>query len=187
MVSEGGATVLRIRAAAAAGSVIHPLAVEAGAAGRLAWRWKVQRALASAEWATREGDDFAARVYVAFDLPAARLTLVERALLALARLVHGEDVPAAALCYVWASGVEPGTSAWNPYAPRVRMVALRSGNARAGEWVEESRDLAADFRAAFGADVPVPRIVGVVASVDTDQTLESATAWFGDLRLGQRP
>ena len=42
-----------------------------------------------------------------------------------------------------------------------------------------------DYRAAFGPG-PVPRVTGVAASSDTDQTLGSATAWFGDFRLEAR-
>jgi hypothetical protein len=182
LVSDEGATVLRIDAAAAAGSAVHPLSADPAATPRLAWRWKVARALEGAAWGTREGDDFAARVYVAFDLPLERLGFVERTALRLARLLYGEDIPAAAICYVWAGKVPPGTSGWNPYAGRVRMVVLRSGNESAGRWMEESRDVASDFRAAFG-EGPVPRLAGVIASSDTDQTLESATAWFADFRL----
>lgn len=184
LVADSGSTVLRIRAAAAAGSAVHPLAADPEATPRLSWRWKVERALARAPWGTREGDDYAARVYVAFDYPPEKLALLERAKLALARVVYGEDVPAAAICYVWGAGVAPGTSGWNPYAARVRMIALQAGDERAGKWVEEARDVAADFRSAFGAEVGfVPRITGIAASVDTDQTLESATAWFADFRL----
>ena len=81
-----------------------------------------------------------------------------------------------------------GTSAWNPYTDRLRMVVLESGNSRAGGWVAESRDVDADFREAFGASWqgPTPAILGVAVSSDTDQTLESVNAWFGDLRLEDR-
>lgn len=182
LVSDEGVTVLRINASAAAGSAAHPLSMDAAATPRLTWRWKVSRALDKAAWGTRGGDDFAARVYVAFDYPPERLSFFERTKLRFARLVYGEDVPSAAICYVWAAGVAPGTSGWNPYAERVRMIALRSGNEGAGRWTAESRDIEADFRAAFG-EGPVPRVTGIAASSDTDQTLESATAWFADFRL----
>ena len=68
------------------------------------------------------------------------------------------------------------------------MVVLESGNARAGSWVAESRDVEADFRAAFGLPekAAVPAIDGVALSADTDQTGESVTAWFGDVRLEPR-
>ena len=183
LVSDEGATVLRIHAAAAAGSAVHALSADPAATPRLAWRWKVAHALDGAAWGTRAGDDFAARVYVAYDLPLERLSFFERTKLRFARFLYGEDVPAAAICYVWAADVAPGTSGWNPYAERVRMVVLRSGNDGAGRWTEESRDLEADFRASFG-EGPVPRVTGIAASSDTDQTLESATAWFADFRLG---
>ena len=189
LVDEAGVTVVRIRASAASGGASHALSVSPAAAPRLAWRWKVDRVVEKSRWGERAGDDFAARVYVAFDFPLERLSLAERTKLRLARLIHGDDVPAAAICYVWANGVAAGTSGWNPYASRVRMVALRAGDDRARQWVEEARDIEADFRAAFGdaAGAPVPRVTGLAISSDTDQTLESVTAWFGDLSLGPRP
>lgn len=188
LVEDAGTTVLRVRADAAAGSASHGLLVDLASTPRLAWRWKVDRALEKASWGTREGDDYAARVYVAFDLPLEALSFLERTKIRLARLIYGEDVPVAALCYAWAGVVAPGTSGWNPYASRVRMIVLRGAGERAGRWVEESRDLEADFRAAFAStwSGPVPRVTGVAASSDTDQTLESATAWFGDFRLEAR-
>jgi hypothetical protein len=41
----------------------------------------------------------------------------------------------------------------------------------------------ADYRAAFGAGAPLHDISGIAAGNDTDQTHESATAWFGDFRI----
>lgn len=104
----------------------------------------------------------------------------------LARAIWGEKLPTAALCYVWDNRHAPGTSAWNPHSDRVRMVVLRSGSP--GAWSSESRDLESDFRAAFGSQwqKPVPRVTGIAIGKDTDQTGETATAWFGDFTLGAR-
>jgi hypothetical protein len=150
----------------------------------LSWRWKVARSVERATWGTREGDDFAARVYVTFDVPVDALSLADRARIALGRVLHGDDLPTAAICYVWASRVPVGTTGWSPYTGRVRIVVLQSGDAHAGQWMTETRDLEADFRAAFGG--PAPRITAVMVASDTDQTSASATAWFGDLRLQAR-
>ena len=183
-----GGTVLRIDARAAAASVAHP--VRAGTAdAHLHWRWKVDRVIESADLAARSGDDYAARVYVTFDVPLERLSFAARAKLRFARWLYGPDVPAAALCYVWDNRHAVGIQAWNAYSDHVRMVVLESGGTRAGRWVDESRDIAADYEAAFGKrwPGPLPAMSAVLLSADTDQTGERVTAWFGDVRLERAP
>lgn len=186
VVEESGTTVLRSRAVAAAGTVTH--AIDALPAERplLSWQWKVDRVVERADLAQKSGDDFAARVYVFFDVPVESLAFAQRVKALLARAVWGETLPTAAICYVWDNRHAPGTSAWNPYTDRVRTVVLRSG--QAGAWAKEARDLEADFRAAFGAQWPgpVPRITGIAIGNDTDQTGETVTAWFGDFALRAR-
>jgi hypothetical protein len=188
LVRDAGQTVLRVHAEAAVGSLAHALAVEPREAATLSWRWRVERALEKARLGTKEGDDFAARVYVSFDVPMDTLPFTARAKIKLAQLIYGAHLPTAAICYVWDNRSPVGTNLWNPYTDRLRMVVLESGNARAGEWVLEKRDVDADFQAAFGAQwgKPTPRISGVAVAADTDQTGETATAWFGDLRLEAR-
>ena len=183
LVDDGGATVLRVRSVDAAGTAAQALAIDPSRTPVLAWRWKVDRVVDAADLATRRGDDFAARVYVFFDVPPRELPIGARVKLALARLLYGDEVPAAALCYVWDNRHPVGTSAWSAYTDRVRVIVLESGAARAGAWVEERRDVAADYRAAFGANAPLHTVTGVAAGNDTDQTGESATAWFGDFRF----
>ncbi len=188
LVREEGVTVLRVHAQAAAGSAAYRFTADPRARSNVSWRWKVDHALTGARFGAKEGDDFAARLYVTFDVPMESLPFVARAKLKLAKLVYGTDLPAAAICYVWDNRQPAGTSAWNPYSDRVRMVVVESGNARAGTWVAESRDVEADFRAAFGVPEAgrVPAINGIAVSSDTDQTGESVTAWFGDVRLEPR-
>ena len=187
LVRDGGRTVLRVHSERAFGSAAHELSVDPARASLLTWRWKIDRVVDKANLETKDGEDFAARVYVSFDYPVDQLPLATRTKLRLARAFFGE-VPAAAICYVWDNRHAPGTAVWSPHYNYVRVVVLRSGNSRAGQWVEEKRDVEADFREAFGArwKKPVPPIAGVTVGNDTDQTGESATAWFGDLRLEPR-
>ena len=189
VVREGERSVLRIHADDAVGSAAHVLDADPRANPMLTWHWKIDHALEKANLAAKDGDDFAARVYVSFDVPLAQLSFAARAKLRIARLVYGPDLPTAAICYVWDNRHPIGTSAWNVYTDRVRIVVLESGNAKAGQWVREARDVDADFQAAFGAvhKGPTPHVTGVAVSSDTDQTRESVTAWFDDLRLEPRP
>ncbi len=187
LVRDEGRTVLRVHSDHAFGSAAHELAVDPARASMLTWRWKIDRVVDKAELERKDGEDFAARVYVSFDYPVDQLPLATRTKLRLARAFFGE-VPAAAICYVWDNRHAPGTAAWSPHYDHMRVVVLRSGNSRAGQWVEEKRDVEADFREAFGArwKKPVPPIAGITVGNDTDQTGESVTAWFGDLRLESR-
>ena len=180
LVEDEGRTVLRVRSEGAFGGAAIELDAEPGI---VAWRWKVDRVLDRGALGSKEGDDFAARVYVTFDVPSSQLTLAERLRLAIARTVYGE-VPSAALCYVWDNRQPKGHSSWSPYGERVRLIVLETGSANVGRWIDERRDVAADYRAAFGK--AAPRVSGIAAGNDTDQTLETATAWFGDFRLGAR-
>ncbi|MEO8165601.1 MAG: DUF3047 domain-containing protein, partial [Betaproteobacteria bacterium] len=102
----------------------------------------------------------------------------------LARKRYGQDVPTAALCYVWDARAPVGTSVWSPYTDRVRVIVVESGTANLNRWREVQRDLVADFRAAFGEEPPP--IAGIAVASDTDNTGESVTAMFGDIRLGSK-
>jgi hypothetical protein len=183
LVPEEGVTVLRVRSAAASGSAAQ--SVDADTQGlALTWRWKVDRVVQGADMERRSGDDYAARVYVFFDVPRSDLPWNTRLRIAAIELIYGKPVPTAAICYIWDNRHPVGTSQWNAYTDRVRMVVLRSGDA--GEWRTERRELDADYRAAFGSSGPLPRVNGVAAGNDTDQTGERVTAWFGDFRF-ERP
>jgi len=185
LVAEEGVTVLRVRSAVASGSAAQ--VVDADPQGlALTWRWKVDRVVQGADMDRRAGDDYAARVYVFFDVPHSDLPWNTRLKMAAIELIYGKPVPTAAICYVWDNRRPVGTSQWNAYTDRVRMVVLRSGDAEAGEWRTERRALEADYRAAFGGSGALPRVNGIAAGNDTDQTGERVTAWFGDFRL-ERP
>ena len=59
------------------------------------------------------------------------------------------------------------------------MIVIESGEAKAGQWVAESRNIYEDYQKAFGDDPPP--ISGVAVMTDTDNTQESAVAYYGDI------
>ena len=182
LVADDGKTVLEVDSEKSAGSLGLPLTTTSRSANtRVEWRWKVSRLIDRADMATRTGDDFAARAYVFFDVPLQSLSFADRTRLRLARMISGDDVPTAALCYVWDNSHRVGHSQWSPYTSRVRMIVLQSGAANVGKWMAESRDVAADFREAFGFDAPA--VTGVAIGNDSDNTGGRVTTWFGDVTM----
>ena len=180
LVSDNGITVLRSESAAAAGTLISRF--RAASESKLVWRWKVDRVIASADLARKSGDDFAARLYVFFDVPLEALPLATRIKFRIVSMFYKIDLPTAALCYVWDNKHPIGHSAWSAYTDRVRLIVLRSGEP--GMWQSETRDPTADFKAAFGMDAPA--ITGIALGSDTDQTGERVVAHFGDISLSMK-
>jgi hypothetical protein len=185
LVRGDGRVVLRAKADNAMSGLTYPVQVDLEQYPLLRWRWKVAAPLKSANMMTKEGDDYAARIYVMFDYPIEKLPFGTRAKLKFAEALYGQKIPTAALNYVWDNQYSVGTIQPNTYTDRARMIVVQSGAARAGQWVTETRDLAADFRAAFGEQAP--KVVAIALATDTDNTGESALAWYGDIEFLPRP
>src|SRR3546814_7266492 len=98
----------------------------------------------------RNGDDYAARVYVAFDMPEESLGAGTKLKLRIARGIFGKALPDAAVTYVWDNRNPVGTARRSAYTDRSHLVVTESGAARAGVWVVERVDVATDFARAFG-------------------------------------
>lgn len=181
LVADGGATVLRAEADKAMSALTHTIRVDTRRFPLLRWHWKVAAPVSGADMTSKAGDDYATRVYVLFDYPRARLPLSTRLGMTVAESVYGQSIPTAALNYVWDNRQPVGTIRANAYTDRARMLVVRSGTAGQGQWHTETRDLRADFRAAFGEDPP--DVVGLALATDTDNTGSRALAWFGDIEF----
>lgn len=179
-VADEGKTVLKVDSNKSAGSLAVPVALlGAQTSTTLQWRWKVDRILDKADMDDKTADDHSARFYVFFDVPLESLSLADRTKIKLARSFSGVDVPTAALCYVWDNKHRVGYTAWSPFTRQLRKVVLQSGPAAIGQWRLEARDVAADFKEAFGFDAPA--ITGVSVGNDSDDTEDHVTSWFGDI------
>jgi hypothetical protein len=175
-----GEPVLRAQARCSASALLH--AAPGLALARtpwLRWRWRVDRDLPARDPRTKAGDDYAARVYVAFRFEPERASAYERLKRGALRLIYGQELPGSALNYVWSAGEPEGASWPSPYAAQSRMISL--GAAPAGAWREARVDLPADYRRVFGADAPPVEFVAVMS--DADDGCGEALAWFADLRF----
>ena len=182
VVLDGQRWVLRAESDAAASGLYHPLDLDPKVYRVLSWRWKVDHVLATSDPRRKQGDDYAARVYVAFRYDPATASVWERSRFGAYRLFYGRYPPGLALNYVWESRLPVGTVLANAYTARARMVVARSGPAEAGRWVTETRDVYEDFRRIVGGEPP--RIVGIAVMTDTDDTGERAVAYYDALTIG---
>jgi len=181
VVPEGEGFVLRADSEASASGLYRPLDVDLHAYPVLTWRWKVANVLAKADARRKEGDDYPARVYVAFRWDPDTASVWERAGYGTYRLFYGRYPPASAINYVWDNRLPPGTTLDNAYTDRAKMVVVRSGPAEVGRWLDERRDVLGDYRRLFGAEPP--RVAGIALMTDTDDTGESAIAWYDAIAL----
>ncbi len=182
---DGDRRALRVASSSSASTWLARVTGETGSRPTLQWQWKVSKALAGSDLRIKQGDDYAARLYVLFDLPAERLSLGDRLRMQAARTLAGVEVPAAALCYVWGSAQAAGVTGWNPYTDRVRMVVVDGGDTHAGRWRTVNRDLRRDWDEAFGG--AMPPVGGIAVGADTDNTRDTVETWFGDIVLSSTP
>lgn len=163
-----GRQVIRADSDASASGLYRRKTVDLAATPWLHWEWRVEDVLDDIDETTRSGDDYPARVYVVFSggLAFWRTRTV---------------------VYVWASELPRGSQWHSAFTGNARMIAVQSGAGRAGEWISEARNVREDYRRLFNEDVEQADAVAIMT--DTDNSGQSATAWYGDIRFSdsERP
>lgn len=160
VVKEGTNSVLRASAAQSASGLAQEINIPASGKLVLSWRWKIDRTPPGGSETRKNTFDHSARIFVAF-----KSTLTPRT-----------------VNYVWANTTPIGQAFHHPSSGRGRFIVLETGNAKAGQWVNEKRDLLADWKALFGDEEP-PAIVGIGLMTDSDGTQSTVTGYYDDLLL----
>ncbi len=183
LVAEDGQTVVKAVSRGGASGLIRRINIDPEAWPVLSWRWKVSNIYKAGDVTRKEGDDYPARIYVTFRYDPDESGFFEKLRYETAKALYGDYPPAAAINYIWASSAPVETPVPNPYSDRAMMIAVESGGQAAGRWVSERRNILEDFRRVFGKSPPP--ISGVAIMTDSDNTGESATAWYGDIVFHQ--
>ena len=178
-VNDDGQTVIQADSRNSASGLIRKVSIDPRLFPHITWRWKVDSVYAKGDVSRKNGDDYPARIYITFAYNPDQVGFFEKAKYEAARLMHGDTLPLAAITYIWANRAPVGSIVTSPYASQSKMVVVRSGSTRAGQWLEEKRDFYADFKKAFGREPTL--ISGVAIMTDSDNTGESAKAWYGDI------
>lgn len=149
--------------------------------GQIEFSWLVDGMFQQANIGAAGQDDAPVRVVLAFDGDRSRLSARTRMQSELSRTLLGEEMPYATLTYVWCNTRPVGTVLVSPRTDRVRKIVVESGADNVGQWREYRRDIAEDYRRAFGEEPG--HLIGVALMTDADNTGEKVTAWYGALRL----
>lgn len=161
LAKEDGQTVVKATSHDSASGMIRKIRFQPAKHRYLRWRWKITATIKNGDEKLKSGDDYAARVYVVF--PGRFFWQMK------------------AINYIWANKLAKGSFLSSVYAADSKMVAVESGNGKAGQWLNEERDLFADYRLLFGTDPPEAEAIAIMT--DTDNTGGTAEAWYGDIIL----
>ena len=129
----------------------------------ISWIWQIKNIIPKGDARTKEGDDYAARIYVVF--PGYFFWQTK------------------AINYIWANKLPQGEFIKNSHTGNAVMIAIQSGNDKAGQWLTETRNIVNDYKKAFGQDPP--KVGSIAIMTDTDNTGESAQAWYGSIKISR--
>jgi hypothetical protein len=161
LVIEDGRTVVKAASHDSASGMIRKISFQPAKHRYLRWSWKIAGTIRGGDETIKAGDDYAARIYIVF--PGRFFWQMK------------------AINYIWANKLAKGSFAPSVYTADSKMVAVESGNGKAGQWLTEERDLLADYRTLFNADPPEAEAIAIMT--DTDDTGGVAEAWYGDIVL----
>lgn len=150
----------------------------------ISWEWKVENLIQKGDPTKQSGDDFSARVIVAFHYQSDEEPFFKRVKYELIRLLYGGYPPGSALVYVWDRQYPVGTMFDNAYTDWAKVVVVESGPLKVGQWVVERRNVMEDYHAAFGHDPPQVKFIGILT--DTDDTGERAVAYYRQISVDSR-
>lgn len=178
LIKDSETLVVKAASEASASGLVKPVTIDLKEYPIVRWRWKVEHLLKKSDVSRKDGDDYPARLYITFEYEPEKVSFSKRAKYQAGRLLFG-DIPIGALNYIWDTKAPEGTFVDNAYTDFAKMIVVRSGPQGVGTWVEEQRNVYEDYKKAFGEEPP--RISGVAIMTDTDNTGETATAYYGDI------
>lgn len=132
------------------------------------WWWRVDRMQTDVDLRKKSKEDVAASLFLAFGDPGF--------------LMLPNPVPT--VRYVWTTDhMKKGEMFDNPFQPDIiRTIVVENRSDLLGEWVEFTRDLYADFIAAFGKP-PKEHLKLVSIFTDNDQSKQPVMAYYGPITV----
>jgi hypothetical protein len=168
-------------ASSSASMLRHVVRVEPPRLQDIVFSWKIKQLIRGADLTRRETHDSPVRLVLAFEGDRSEFSMKNAMLSELMLTLTGEPMPYATLMYVWCNACAKETVLVNPRTDRIREIVLETGPDHIGQWLNYQRDIQADYLKAYGQTPGA--LVGIGLMTDTDNTRQSAVAWYGPVSL----
>ena len=181
LLQEEGRAIVRASANGSASFYAAMLKPPAAVPASISWRWRTAALVPGADNRDKSKEDASLRVIAAFDGDVASLPEAEQKRFKRAKSLSGRSLPYAMLMYIWSEQVPLNTVIPSAHTSQVKMLVVASGSEGLGRWQSVKRNLAEDYRLAFG--VAPGRLLGVGVFTDTDNTNTKAVGDYAEIRL----
>jgi len=181
LAQDAGRSVLRAEANGSASFYVAGVKPAANVPPFVTWRWKTDALVPDADNRDKKREDAPLRVLVAFDGDQSTLPEDEQKRFRNAKKISGHDLPYAVLMYIWSDKVAVETVIPSAHTSQVKMLAVASGKDGLGSWQSVRRNVAEDYRRAYGTEPG--RVLGVAVMTDTDNTGAKAVGYYADIRF----
>lgn len=169
LVPDGDGQALKLRSRLSSFSLAKAVDIDLRKTPYLEWEWKVTELPKGGDVRRRATDDQAAQLIVLFAWGPFRQE---------------------AIVYMWDSTAPEGTALQMPSPPlypflNAQGVVVRSAEMQTGEWIAETRDVAADYRRLFGKEPG--RVLGIGLQINSQHTRSQAEAYWRLVKFRPQP
>lgn len=179
LVDVDGAVALEASAPEGGSGLYRKIRIDPRTHPVLEWRWRLPRQDSDDSWRSSPP----ALLSLGIDGDPAKLDILDRIKLRMAKALTANGLPYASLLYVWRADLPVDTVLRSPHTDRVRMIVVVSGDDRVDQWVSVRRNVLEDYRLAFGEDPGDIVAIGVMTDVGDDGTRRRAI--YGDITARQ--
>jgi hypothetical protein len=179
LVNVDGAVALEADAPEGGSGLYRKIRIDPKTHPILEWRWRLPRQDSPESWRSSPP----ALISLGIDGDPTKLDILDRIKLRMAKAMTATGLPYASLLYVWRADVPVGTVLRSPHTDRVRMIVVESGDEKLDQWVSVRRNVAEDYRLAFGEEPGDIVAIGVLTDVGDDGTRRRA--YYGDITARQ--
>lgn len=165
VVEDAGRRALAMKSAGEHSTIAKEVQADLAATPILTWQWRVLSLPARADLRERATSDAGGHIFAVWP----RFPAFVRS-----RLIG----------YVWDPALPIGTVIPSRKTSTVTFIVVRRGETGLGQWQDDRRNVAEDYRTVFGE--PAPPLPALALSIDTNDTRSQVEAMFGRIELRAR-
>ena len=163
IIKEGNDPVLHLLSDKASFGITKEIEVDLKEYPFLNFRWKAMELPTGGDFREKKTDDQAGQLYVVFG--TFKLT---------AKIVG----------YLWENKAPKHTTGVSPAWGKTRLIVLQSGTEKIGTWMQEKRNLYADYKELFGKEPSKTSLISIF--INSQHTKSRAECYYGEIYFSKK-